>query len=360
MKKMLFFAAMSAIALTSCVNEGNFESKPQAQVMRFDAPVMKQTRANIKGEINGVHYATGEDFVVYCKYYPGNFASWTATGVNDYFTATGDTATNEGNNSQYWSTANVYYWPEIDYNLAFAAYSPAKFGTKPTSIKHTKHGLQIEGFKTEAVADDQYDLMYSERVIDRNKSNNGSTAVPLVFHHALSSIVFSSEKEDENVNYKITDIVLNGKFIQQADFNQNIEEETNLTNGEAKWDNPATAADATFEPSFDPFDVTTVPSMFTKGTSALLLIPQAVPASAEVTIEYQKIVNPGTANETVMDNRATIKLSDFRQENGNEITTWEMGKRYVYRIAFGQNKRIYFEPTTTDWIQESTLIYTIQ
>ena len=352
-------AAFAGLALTSCVNE-EFENVAPMQVMKFTAPAMKQTRAKVKGEINGVHYSTGEDFMVYCKYYPGNFASWEATDVNDYFTATGDMATNEGNNSQYWSTANVYYWPEIDYNLAFAAYSPAVFGTNPTSIKHTKHGLQIEGFKTEATADDQYDLMYSERVIDRNKNNNGSSAVPLVFHHALSSIVFSSEKEDENVDYKITDIVLNGKFIQQADFNQNIVEETSLTNGEAKWDNPAAATDATFEPSFEPFDVTTVPSMFTKGESALLLIPQAVPASAEVTIEYQKIVNPDTDNETVMDNTATIKLSDFRQENGNEVTNWEMGKRYVYRIAFGQNKRIYFEPTTTDWVQEGTLIYTIQ
>ena len=358
MKKMLFMAAFAGLGLTSCVNE-EFENVVPMQAMKFTAPAMKQTRANVKGEINGVHYATGEDFMVYCKYHKGAFTGW--DGASDYFTETGDVAKNEGNSSQYWATENVYYWPEVDYNLTFAAYSPANLELDAsTVVSHTAAGLQIEKFKTSADADAQYDLMYSERVIDRNKNNNGSSAVPLVFHHALSSIVFSSEKEDENVNYKITDIVLNGEFIQQADFNQNIVETTSLTNGEAKWDNPAAATDATFEPSFTAFDVTTVPTMFTKGESALLLIPQAVPASAEVTIEYQKIVNPGTDNETVMDNRATIKLSDFRQENGNAITTWEMGKRYVYRIAFGQNKRIYFEPTTTDWVQEGTLIYTIQ
>ena len=83
MKKMLFFAAMSAIALTSCVNEENFEGpKPQAQVMRFDAPVMKKTRANVKGEINGVHYDKREDFMLFSKIYKGAFNGWsTITGI---------------------------------------------------------------------------------------------------------------------------------------------------------------------------------------------------------------------------------------------------------------------------------------
>ena len=42
------------------------------------------------------------------------------------------------------------------------------------------------------------------------------------------------------------------------------------------------------------------------------------------------------------------------------INVWERGKRYVYRIAFGENQRIYFEPSLTDWVQQPTLIYTIK
>ena len=355
MKKMLLLAAFAGVALTSCVNE-EITNVEQAQVMRFDVPAMSKTRAKVKGEINGVHYDKEEDFKIFSKIYKGAFTGWsTSTGIKDYFSAAGDVATNEGNGSRYWSTATTYYWPDAEYSLAFAAYSPAVLTTAPENIEFTSNGLQITGFQTEADANEQYDLMYSDRVIDRNKKDNGSSAVPLVFRHALTSIIFSSEKEDENVGYTIKSATLTGSFIQKADFNQNIVENDNLTKGTAKWENPETAALANYEPDFDEFQVTTTPTQFTQGTSALLLIPQDVPADAAVTIEYVK-----TSSGVDTDNTVTIKLSDFRQEGGDEITTWEMGKRYVYRVAFGQNKKIYFEPTTEDWVQVGTLIYEIQ
>ena len=362
MKKMLFLAAVSAIALTSCVNEENFEGpKPQAQVMRFDAPVMKKTRAKVKGEIIGDLYDKSEDFKIFSRIYKGDFTGWaTSTAIKDYFSEAGDVAVNEGGGSQYWSTATTYYWPDAEYNLAFAAYSPAVLSPAPKSIAMAENGLQIVEFQTAADANDQYDLMYSDRVIDRNKSNNGSSAVPLLFRHALSSIVLSSEKEDENVEYTITSATLKGDFIQKADFNQNIVEDENLTSGKAEWKNPAKATEANFSPKFNAFNVTTTPTQFTQGTSALLLIPQAVPAEATVTISYRKTTNKGTANEDFTDNTVEVKLTDFAQENGNKITTWEMGKRYVYRLAFGQNKKIYFEPKTEDWIQEPALIHVIE
>lgn len=362
MKKILFLAAMSAIALTSCTSDEDYNGGDSQQVLRFDAPAMRQTRANVMGEITGVEYDAREHFMVYAKYYKGDFQGWTAAGVNDYFNATGDTAKNEGNSSKYWSTQTTYYWPDHEYNLAFAAYSPSDLDIEDDelSIEHTAKGLQIKNFSTQPNANNQYDLMYSDRVIDRNKTNNGHSSVPLVFRHALSSIVFSTEKEDENVKYVITSLELHGGFVQKADFNQNIDESTNLTSGDAIWENLASATNANFLPSFNQVEVTTVPTQFTQKESALLLIPQNVPADAAITIKYTKTTHPGTSEQMEMNNTATIKLSDFAQENGNKITEWEMGKRYVYRIAFGQNKRIYFEPSTTDWIQEPTLIYVIQ
>ena len=358
MKKMLFLVAVSAIALTSCVNEENFEGpKPQAQVMRFDAPVMKQTRANVMGEIQGHLYDKAEYFKVFCKIYEGTFTGWES--ATDYFKTEGDVAKNEGGESSYWATESEYYWPEAQHNLAFAAYSPAVLTTAPTSIEHTEEGLQIKGFQTEANANSQYDLMYSDRVIDRNRTNNGSGAVPLIFRHALSSIVFSSEKEDDKADYTITDAILTGSFVQKADFNQNITTADDLK-GTALWENPAAATDATYEPEFTAFNVTTTPTKFTEKASALLLIPQVVPANAAVKITYTKKVTKGDGTINTTNNTATIKLSDFRQAGGEEITKWEMGKRYIYRISFGQNKKIYFEPKTEDWVEVPTLIYEIQ
>ena len=297
------------------------------------------------------------DFKVFCKIYEGTFTSWES--ATDYFKTEGDVAKNEGGESSYWATESEYYWPEAQHNLAFAAYSPAKLTTAPTSIEHTEKGLQIKGFQTEAYADSLYDLMYSDRILDRNRTNNGSVAVPLIFRHALSSIVFSSEKEDDKAQYTIKTATLTGDFVQKADFNQNIAT-VNELKGAALWENPATATAATYAPNFTAFDVTTTPTKFTEKASALLLIPQTVPANAAVTITYTKKVTKGDGTINTTENIATIKLADFRQAGGEAITAWEMGKRYIYRISFGQNKKIYFEPKTEDWVEVPTLIYEIQ
>lgn len=373
MKKVLFIAALSAMAMTSCVDEEAFVVENAAeQPMRFDMPVMAQTRANVNGEISGVKYPEAENFMVYCKAYKGAFAGWTnSTDITDYFNANGEVAKNghTAGAAKYWATDIVHYWPEIEYNLAFAAYSPAEFVTAPTSVAHTEKGLQIKGFQTEADADNQYDLMYAKRVYDLNKNTHANAAVPMVFNHALSSIVFSSQKSSADVNYIITDLKVEGLFCQEGDFNQNIvEDNTGGVYSETEapvWENlVAATSNVTYEPSFTQFSVPAdAPAQFTSGTSALLLIPQAVPAEATVTVYYDKITNPGKEGEKTLSTSATIKLRDFSYDKegvAHNVTTWERGKRYVYRIAFGENTRIYFEPSVTDWVQEPTLIYTIK
>lgn len=364
-------AALSAMALAGCVNE-DLNNEEAQEIMRFDAPALMQSRTNFLGEISGVKYPEAEWFTVYCKSYKGAFKGWeSSTEESDYFASEGEVA-KSGHSvgaGKYWATDVVHYWPEVEFNLAFAAYSPAVLTTDPTSIAHTEKGLQIKGFKTEPTSDAQYDLMFSNRKYDLNKSTNANAAVPLVFKHALTSIVFSSQKSSADVNYEITDLTVNGWFVQQGDFNQNITETLSgdvYSETEApQWENlvPATQ-EIMYEPSFAHFSVPVeAPAQFTSGTSALLLIPQDVPADASVTVYYDKTTNPGTASEKTLSTSATIKLSDFAYEESgvvHKVDKWEMGKRYVYRIAFGQNTRIYFEPAVTDWIQEPTLIYTIQ
>ena len=78
-------------------------------------------------------------------------------------------------------------------------------------------------------------------------------------------------------------------------------------------------------------------------------------ADAEVTVHYSK-----KASGTTTEHTAKIKLSAFRQIGDVEITKWERGKRYVYRIAFGQNDKIYFDPSISNWETVPTLIYTIK
>ena len=371
MKKSFIFVALAGLALSSCVNDENQNVVETAQQpLAFGTPVMNiQTKGNVMGEIEGTSYPSGENFMVYCKAYTGNFNGWTnSADASNYFAATGEETVNSNpsSGSKYWNTATTHYWPEATYQLAFAAYSPSDVANDAESIEHTAAGLQIAGFQTNSEADMQYDLMFSNREYNLNKNNNGSSSVKIKFNHALSSIVFSAQRGQEDINYNITHLKLIGSFYQKGDFSQGIVETPAISGGayaEAAtpaWSNLTENTSITYEPSFNTFEVPHVdPLQFTKGTSALLLIPQTLPADAKVILYYDEITNKGKASEKTLSYEREINLSEFATEQGVKVNTWEMGKRYVYRIAFGASNPIYFEPSISDWEQLPTLIYTI-
>ena len=364
----MLFATAVGLTLTSCVNDEETTMMGSRSVIAFDAPAMKTSRANVMGEITGVKYPQGETFKVFSKIYKGNYAGWkTSTEIKDYFDEKGDSAKHV--DGTYWSTETVYYWPDAGYNLAFAAYSPATLGaaSQATTIIRTDAGIQIDDFVSEPESDTQYDLMYSQTVFDRNKSNNASSAVSLKFAHALSSIVFSSQKSDAAVGYKIIDLEVTGTFVTGGDFSQGIVGSTSAENVYTEtetpvWSDPKTST-VNYEPTFTAFEVpAATPEIFTQGTSAILAIPQGVPTDAKVIVTYEKKTNGTTTTHT-----AEIPLQSFKKATAEGtavaeggINAWERGKRYVYRIAFGENQRIYFEPSVRDWVQEPTLIYTIK
>jgi hypothetical protein len=343
---------MASVVLTSCVNEDKevMESASK-KAISFDMPVMKPTRA--AGEIDGTVYPTTETFKVFCKSYTGAYTDWTTHA--DYFAAAGeDVAYNNG--SSKWSTNPVHYWPELGNKLAFAAYSPA---TASGTFAQTQTGLTITGFSTEDNVANQYDLMYTPRVIDLDK-NSAGTDVPLVFKHALTSVVFKATKTDADATYTIKSLTVNGLVSTTGNFNQNIPTPAEL-DGTATWTNLATATDMTYSILADKtIDVAQAGTALTGvgstagATTALLLIPQGVDANTTVTITYTKKTGSNSLDAT-----ATIKLNDFVDGTSAPKTTWEMGNRYIYNIIFGANKPIYFAPTVADW-NDVALSYTIE
>lgn len=352
MKKFMLFAAMASVVLTSCVNEDmEVMESASKKAISFDMPVMKPTRA--AGEIDGTVYPTGETFKVFCKSYKGAYADWTAGA--DYFAAAGEDVAYNGSK---WSTATVHYWPELGNNLAFAAYSPA---TASGTFAQTQTGLTITGFSTQDDVANQYDLMYTPRVVDLDK-NDAGTDVPLVFKHALTSVVFKATKTDADATYTIKSLTVNGKVSTTGDFNQNIPNPAEL-DGTPVW-TPAAATDKTYSILSDKtIDVAQGGTNLTGvgstagATTALLLIPQGVDANTTVTITYTKTIGGNSLDAT-----AEIKLVDFLDGTAvpaAPVTTWAMGHRYIYNITFGANKPIYFNPTVTDWT-DVTLDYTIQ
>lgn len=350
MKKFMLFAAMASVVLTSCVNEDmEVMESASKKAISFDMPVMKPTRA--AGEIDGTVYPTGETFKVFCKSYTGAYTDWTAGA--DYFNAAGEDVAYNGSK---WSTATVHYWPELGNKLAFAAYSPA---TASGTFAQTQTGLTITGFSTQDDVANQYDLMYTPRVVDLDK-NDAGTDVPLAFKHALTSVVFKATKTDADATYTIKSLSVKGLVSTTGDFNQNIPNAADL-DGTATWNNLADATDKTYSIlSAKTIDVAQAGTYLTGvgsadgAATALLLIPQGVDANTTVTITYTKKTGSNTLDAT-----ATIKLNDFVDGSSNHVTTWVMGNRYIYNITFGANKPIYFAPSVADW-NDVDLNYTIE
>ncbi len=359
MKKKFLFVALASVALASCVNDEDYSALETRQLLTFNDPIITtQTRAKVPGEIIGT-YPTDEDFMVYCKKYQGSFNGWESEGNVDFFKLIGEVAKHNGS---YWATETKHTWPLSTYNLAFAAYSPAQLNVGAT-VGYDETGLTIANFATETDSDNQYDLMFSDRVIDRNNSNNGERAVNINFHHALSSIVFSVSKGVDNPkNYVIKSLKVVGKFHTTGTFEQNITENTTGSYSETsapQWElSPERPAnETTYTPNFTEFTATTSPTIFTAGPSALLLIPQTLYGDEKVLITFTK-VEEGLADVDYVDYE--IPLNEFKLSTNQSIEEWVRGNRYNYRIYFGGTPQIFFNPSVEEWIDGGIASYTIK
>lgn len=341
MKKYLFMAAVVGMALTGCVNEESENlTQQQTRKISFDTPVMGiQSRA---GEIKGNTYPANESFVVYAKQYTSNFTNW--SNGTDFWTEEGLVASKGGNNT--WETNDDYYWPPTGYTLTFAAYSPSSV----TNATYGNDGLTVTDFDVTS----NVDLMYSGRVINKT-SSVGTNGVPIVFKHALSSVVFSAIDEDANASYKITALSVSGSFIKSGTFKENLADNGTEPNNQG-WSELSTAVTMTHEPSLgtgitvaaeaDPL----VETPITQNETAWLMIPQDVDANATVTISYT--VTPTNGAPYDVTNK-TINLSDFKTEESASIITWAMANRYKYIIKFGGEGRvkIVFAPSVAGWTE---------
>ncbi len=337
MKKYLFMAAVVSMALTGCVNEESENlTQQQTRKISFDTPVMgTQSRA---GEIQGEDYPETEHFVVYAKQYAGNFTNWSKG--TDFWTG-GLTASKEGTT---WETETDYYWPPTGYTLTFAAYSPSSV----TNATYGNEGLTVTGFD----ASGNVDLMYSGRITNKT-SDVGASGVPVVFKHALSSVVFSAIDADDNASYKITALSVSGSFAKSATFKENLADNGTDPATTAAWSSLSTAATMTHTPSLPSgVAVGTELTAITEDETAWLMIPQSVDANATVTISYT--VTPTTGAPYEVTNKS-ILLSAFKTDEATpaSITSWAMANRYKYIIKFGGGERvkIVFAPSITGWTE---------
>ena len=351
MKKTLVFAALASVALVGCTKNVEVANNDLNEIT-FETPVLAPaTKAD---EFKGTTFPETADFAVFAWY---NASELTGTNVAagslymkdvtvNYDSTKDDTTDGKGA----WKPASVYFWPKNGY-LAFDAYSPSSVAATCDATT----GIAFSDFVASTSYDDQIDLLYSTRVINRKSSveetNNTYDGVNIPFNHALSVIrvyVKAATPTDaklikvKSVTFK--NIKNKGDFSQAAWTPQ--EDVVDLVIGDA--------ADSTSS-----FDISTAEKQY--GKNHIVLPQKFTGDSAVLEIKYyilsQGDVKPleQVAHFALSGQTAVKPGSDPVDSHDHE---WKMGKRYNYHITFGLNE-IYFAPSITDWVDYDVTVPTI-
>lgn len=347
MKKTLVFAALASVALVGCTKNVEVANNDLNEIT-FDTPVLAPaTKAD---EIKGTTFPETVDFAVFAWY---SATELTGTNVaagslymNDvtvnYDSSKDDTTTGAGA----WKPASVYFWPKNGY-LAFDAYSPSSV----TATCDATTGIAFSDFVASTSYDDQIDLLYSTRVINKQSSveetNDTYDGVNIPFNHALSVVrvfVKASTATDAKLikvkSVKFKNIKNQGDFSQAAWTPEGAD--VNLVIGEAA-DTTSSTAISTAEEQYGNNHIV-LPQGFT-GTSAVLEIRYYILGQGDV---------------EPLEQVATLNLaSQSAVGTENHTGSWLMGKRYNYHITFGLNE-IYFAPSITDWEDYQVNVPTIE
>ena len=346
MKKTLVFASLASVALVGCTKNVEVANNDLNEIT-FETPVLAPaTKAD---EIKGTTFPETVDFAVFAWY---NATELSGTDVaagslymNDvrvsYDSTKDDTTTGAGA----WKPASVYFWPKNGF-LAFDAYSPSSVSATCDATT----GIAFSDFVASTSYDDQIDLLYSNRVINKQSSvehnNDTYDGVNIPFNHALSVVrvfVKASTATDANLikvkSVKFMNIKNKGNFSQAVWTPE--ETDVNLVIGEAASATSSTA-------------ISTAEDQY--GNNHIVLPQKFTGDSAVLEIRYYIL---GQGGVEPLEQVATLKLASQSAEGAeNHTGSWLMGKRYNYHITFGLNE-IYFAPSITDWVDYDVTVPTI-
>ena len=422
MKKSLVLMAMAGVALAGCVADKEFEPSFQQEQAKitFGAPVMYDnnvgSRAVYHGEINSFVYGSAirsyprdERFKIFAVKYSNTltaFPGWTNAqpalfnekiahrdqSLDGWIPQKGE---GEGDDP-------YYYWPS-DMKLAYAACSPADLEQgadwdDKTQRTYGATGLKITNFKVPASAENHFDLLFSKRHVGMTKELMYGTAdkysgSPIEFQHALSSIHFSLLNESESTDVILQKISLFGVY-DTGTFNENIynefvpydrsnaqvvspawTEQDNIVNENLAY----VAFDATQkdDEGKDIYKGLQFPSnaqyisslMAEEGNEdagvnhVLLLLPQTLPANAELRIDYKVVNGANTVNahkKVLLNNALKLDATTNKPSATDKINEWVLGTKYTYRLVYSsaaaKADKIYFAPSTEGWIDAGVAV----
>lgn len=351
MKHATLISLSLLAAVCSCTKlDVRTPEQPEREIY-FSEPVVSTMTKAVKGEINGL-YSALESFGVYSIYHASEFTSWadgTAYIKGSKFTYNGALDDSDTDDLGGWSGG--YFFPKSGY-LSFAAYSPydAHAATTPGegqgTFSYGATGLTIKEFTIPAALADQYDLMYSNRLYNKQSNDgtgDGYEGMDLVFQHALSAIHFQVQQKAEYTGYtiKLKSISLND-IRYKGSFSENITNEILTSFVSAPEWVPVSSDYANYNIYSGDLTLTQIGgSNYHTGFPGAILLPQSFTSSdtAYITINYS--ITPPSMPGSEISQTATVPL--YKLSN-----TWEMGKRYTYNISIGYDT-ITISPTVIGW-----------
>ena len=332
--------------------KGDSYPEPGEHPISISCPLVSPSTKARAGEMP-LNYSTDESFGVYALYYPtGNFSGWESTlgsmtyinGAEFSYKSSINDAT-EGSGA--WSATPGYYWPKGG-KMTFAAWSPYR-AINDGTISYGKAGLQIKDFTTADKGSEQYDLLYSERVYDKDDCSGISTqydGIDLLFRHALSSLHFTACSSVKTANIRISKIVIYDIY-KSGDFNENVSETTPSTySSSPEWTFDAGKAKYTEASPLVVYEDNSgiaAPTLPLQGSTPLavgfaLPIPQNI-ASAKMKVYYN--VQLGSAEPVPT-------VSQALELGSGTVTLWKIQTRYTYNLILGA-QQIRFDVNVRGW-----------
>lgn len=308
MKKILF-AAVAALAITSCSQNEEIEAPSQKAVIEFNGVVEKPSRAvaqdlsTLKSNTSGFHV------------YAYNVTTGTASTETPIIA---NEAIKWDATDNLWKSTQTYYWPMDDKVMFYAYFSP-KGKINELLPNSTKTYPTIQNYTVSSSIDDQEDLL----VATVGPQAKTTATVTFLFNHALSQINFTIKSlKADNLTYIVKDITLtNVGSIASYDYKDG-------------WGNATTPITYTYPLSDTDADKTVTGDATTTKKldtdTKLILLPQTLGTDATITVGYKVL---DSKNNIVYDTKTTPKVIKIGEDATVANKTWASGKKIRYTLA---------------------------
>lgn len=311
MKKILF-AALAALAITSCTQNDEIEAPSQKKEIDFKGIVNKSARAV------GVDKTTLENSTTGFNVYAYNVGTTGSPSTTTSFITNG---TIKYENTS-WSSDKKYYWPTNGDKIIFYAYFSPKSIITSLSAENGDECPKIKDYTVPVQPASQEDLLVAKTAA----LDNNTTSVDFTFNHALTQVNFSVKPkvEDANLTYTITEITIKGVHNQGTyDYKT------------SNWTNPSNLpSDITYTYPIENGSKeivanaasTTTATQLDDTNNLLILMPQTLTAEAKINIKY-KVSN---TDGIIFDATSTGKEIAI---GGDSNTNWTEGYKIRYTLS---------------------------